>query len=129
MLGMPLDVALWLLHYLLLELEELGHFVFGGHRMCGAPSISVLLVTVGTGTRWSVGPIFLRASTVQAACLLGWPHSGFAYFVATAALALTVPPAFRVLPAFAAFAAFTLSATLATHPTACPPLAACPVQH
>ena len=48
--------------------------------------------------------------------------------MATAALALTVPPAFRVLPAFAAFVAFTLSATLATRPTARPALALCPVQ-
>ena len=71
MLGTSLDVALRSLRYLLLELQELGHFVFGGHRMCGVPSISVLLVTVGTGTRWSVGPIFLRASSAQAACPLG----------------------------------------------------------
>ena len=126
MLGMPLDVALQPLHYFLLQLEELGHFIFGGHRMCGAPSVSVLLITVGTGTQWSAGPIFLRASLAQAACLLGWPHSGFAHFVATTALALTVPLAFRVLPAFAAFAAFTLSTTLATCPTVCPALAVRP---
>ena len=106
--------------------------------MCGMPSASVLLVTVGTGTRWSAGSIFLRASLGRAACSLGRPHSRFAHFVATAAPALTAPLAFRVLPAFAAFAAFTSSATLAmrptahpalaTHPTACPALAACPVQ-
>ena len=96
--------------------------------MCGTPSISVLLITVGTGTRWLVGPIFLRASPGQAACSLGWPHSGFVHFVATTSLALTAPPTFRVLPAFAAFMAFTLSATPATHPTVYPPLAACPVQ-
>ena len=95
--------------------------------MCGMPSISVLLVTVGTGTRWSVGPIFLRVSPAWAVCSLGQPHSGFVHFVATVALALTVPPAFRVLPAFAAFAAFTSSATLATHPTARPALAVHPV--
>ena len=125
MLGTSLDVALRPLRYLLLELQELGHFVFGGHRMCGMPSISVLLVTVGTGTQWLAGPIFLRASLAWAACLLGQPHSGFAHF---AALTLTVPPAFRALPAFAAFAAFTSSATLATHPTVHPALAVCPVQ-
>ena len=96
--------------------------------MCGVPSISVLLVTVGTGTRWLAGPIFLRASPARAACSLGRPHSGFAHFVATVAPALTAPLAFRVLPAFAAFAAFTLSVTLATRPTACPALAVCPVQ-
>ena len=95
--------------------------------MCGVPSISVLLVTVGTGTWWSMGPIFLRASPAWAMCLLGWPHSGFTHFVATAALTLTAPRAFRVLPTFAVFAAFTSSVTLATHPTACPALAACPV--
>ena len=126
--GMSLDVALRLLHYFLLELQELGHFVFGGHWMSGVPSVSVLLVTVGTGAQWSAGPIFLRASPAQAACLLGWPHSGFAHFMATAAIALTAPPAFRALPAFAVFAAFTSSATLTMHPTACPALAACPVQ-
>ena len=128
MLGMSLDVALRPLHYFLLELQELGHFVFGGHRMCGVPSISVLLVTVGTGTRWLAGPIFLRVSPARAVCLLGRPHSGFAHFVATAALALTAPPAFRALPAFAVFAAFTSSATLAMHPTARPALAGHPVQ-
>ena len=96
--------------------------------MCGVPSISVLLVTVVTGTRWSVGPIFLRASLTWAACSLGWLNSRFAHFMATTALALTAPPAFRAFLAFAAFAAFTLSATLATHPTACPALAAFPVQ-
>ena len=100
---MSLDVALRLLCYFLLELQELGHFVFGGHWMCGVPSISVLLITVGTGTQWSAGPIFLRAFLAWAACSLGWPHSGFAHFMATAALALTAPPALRVLPAFAAF--------------------------
>ena len=124
---MSLDVALQLLHYFLLELQELGHFVFRGHRMCCMPSISVLLVTVGTGTRWSVGPIFLRASRVQAMCSLGWPHSGFAHFVATTALALTAPLAFKVLPAFAAFGAFTSSVTLAMRPTVHPALAVCPV--
>ena len=92
--------------------------------MYGMPSISVLLITVGTGTWWSVGPIFLRASPAWAACLLGWPHSGFVHFMATMALALTMPLAFRALPAFAAFAAFTSSATLATCPTAHPALAA-----
>ena len=51
MLGTSLDVALWQFLYFLLELQELGHFVFGGHWMCGAPSISVLLITVGTGTQ------------------------------------------------------------------------------
>ena len=85
--------------------------------MCSVPSISVLLVTVGTGTGWSAGPIFLRR-----------PHPGFAHFVAAAAHALTVPSAFRALPAFAAFAALTSSATLATHYTAYPALAARPVQ-
>ena len=70
-LGTSLDVALQLLRYLLLELQELGHLVFGGHRMCGVPSISVLLVTVGTGTQWSAGPIFLRVSPARAACSLG----------------------------------------------------------
>ena len=64
------------LRYLLLELQELGHFVFGGHRMCGTPSVSVLLITVGTGTWWSAGPIFLRVSPTRAACSPGWPHSG-----------------------------------------------------
>ena len=128
MLGASLDVALWPLHYFLLELQELGHFIFGGHRMCGTPSVSVLLVTVGAGARWSAGPIFLRASPAWAACSLGQPHSRFAHFAATMAPALTVPLAFRVLPAFAAFVAFTSSATLATCPTACPALAACPVQ-
>ena len=127
-LGMSLDVALRLLRYLLLELQEMGHLIFGGHRMCGAPSISVLLVTVGTGTRWSAGPIFLRVSPAWAACLLGRPHSGFAHFVTITALALAAPPAFRVLPAFAAFVAFTSSATLAMYPTARPALAVCPVQ-
>ena len=92
--------------------------------MCGAPSISVLLITVGTGTPWSVGPIFLRVSPARAACLLGQPHSGFVHFVAAVAPALTVSPAFRALPAFAAFVAFTSSATLATRPA----LAVCPVQ-
>ena len=128
MLGTSLDVALRLLRYLLLELQELGHFIFGGHRMCGAPSVSVLLVTVGTGTQWSAGPIFLRASPAQAACSLGRPHSGFAHFMAATAPALTVPLAFRALPAFAAFAAFTSSATLVTCPTVRPALAACPVK-
>ena len=128
MLGTSLDVALRPLHYLLLELQECRHFVFGGHRMCGAPSTSILLVTVGTGTRWLAGPIFLRASPAWAVCPLGWPHSGFVHFVAATAPALTAPPAFRVLPAFAAFAAFTSLTTLDTHPTACPALAACPVQ-
>ena len=128
MLGTSLDVALQPLHYFLLELQELGHFIFGGHRMCGAPSVFVLLVTVGTGTRWLAGPIFLRASPARAACLLGGPHSGLAHFMATAALALTAPLAFRVLPVFAVFVAFTLSATLATRPTARPALAVCPVQ-
>ena len=71
MLSMSLDVALQLLCYLLLELQELGHFIFGRHWMCGAPSVSVLLVTVGTGTWWSVGPIFLRASPAWAAYSLG----------------------------------------------------------
>ena len=128
MLSTSLDIALWLLRYFFLELQELGHFVFGGHRMCSVPSVSVLLITVGTGSRWSVGPIFLRASLASAVCLLGWPHSGFAHFMATMAPALTAPLAFRALPAFAAFAAFTLSATLAMHPTACPALAVHPVQ-
>ena len=96
--------------------------------MCSTPSVSVLLITVETGTRWLAGPIFLRASLTRAACSLGWPHSGFAHFVTITALALTAPPAFRVLPTFAAFAAFTSSATLAMYPTACPALAACPVQ-
>ena len=128
MLGTSLDVALRPLHYFLLELQELGHFVFGGHWMCSVPSVSVLLITVGTGTRWSAGPIFLRASPARAACSLGQPHSGFAHFMATVALALTVPPAFRALPAFAVFAAFTSSATLAMHPTARPALAGHPVQ-
>ena len=96
--------------------------------MCGAPSVSILFVTVGTGTQWSVGPIFLRASPAWAVCSLVWPHSGFAHFVATTAPALTAPPAFRVLPAFAAFAAFTSSATLSMCPTMRPALAACPVQ-
>ena len=93
--------------------------------MCGAPSISVLLVTVGTGTQWSAGPIFLRVSPAWAACSLGRPHSRFAHFVAAAAPALTAPPAFRVLPAFVAF---TSSVALAMCPTARPALAACPVQ-
>ena len=129
MLGTSLDVALRLLRYLLLELQECRHFVFGGHRICGMPSVSVLLITVGAGTRWSMaGPIFLRASPAQAACSLGRPHSGFAHFMAAVDPALTVPLAFRVLPAFAVFSAFTLSATLATHPTVHPTLAACPVQ-
>ena len=127
MLGMSLDVALQPLRYFLLELQELGHFILGGHRMCCVPCISVLLITVGTGTWWSVGLIFLRSSPAWAACSLGWPHSGFVHFVATTALALTVPPAFRVLPAFAAFVDFTSSVTLATHPTVCPALAAHPV--
>ena len=96
--------------------------------MCGAPSISVLLVTVGTGTGWSAGPIFLRASPAWAACSLGRPHSRFVHFVAAAAPALAVPPAFRALPAFAAFVAFTSSVTLATCLTARPALAARPVQ-
>ena len=114
MLGTSLDVALQPLHYFLLELQELGHFIFGGHWMSGTPSVSVLLVTVGTGTQWSAGPIFLRASLARAACSLGWPHSRFVHFVATTALALTAPLAFRVLPAFAAFAAFTLRLLLCT---------------
>ena len=61
--------------------------------MCGAPSISVLLVTVGTGTRWSAGPIFLRASPARAACLLGQPHSRFDLFPLTAT-AYCVPTAY-----------------------------------
>ena len=40
-------------------------------QMCSMPSVSVLFVTVGTGTQWSAGPIFLRASPAQAACSLG----------------------------------------------------------
>ena len=96
--------------------------------MCSMPSISVLLVTVGTGTQWSAGPIFLRASLAWAVCSLGWPHSRFAHFVATVALALTAPLALRVLPAFAAFAAFTSTVTLATCPTVHPALTVCPVK-
>ena len=71
MLGTSLDIALRPLRYLLLKLQECGHFVFGGNRMCSAPSVSVLLVTVGTGTQWSVGPIFLRAPPAWASCSLG----------------------------------------------------------
>ena len=71
MLGTSCNVALWLLHYLLLELQECAHFIFLGHRVCGVPSISVLLVTVGTGTLWLVGPIFLRVSLARAVCSLG----------------------------------------------------------
>ena len=96
--------------------------------MCSAPSISVLLVAVGTGTWWSAGPIFFRGSPARAACSLGQPHSGLAHFMATTAPALIASPAFRALPTFAAFVAFTSSVTLATHPTVCPALAACPVQ-
>ena len=44
-LGTPSDVALGSLHYFLLELEELRHFVLGGRWMCGVPSVSGLLVT------------------------------------------------------------------------------------
>ena len=44
--GTPLDVALGLLHYFLLELEELGQFVFGGHWMGGVPGVSGLLVAM-----------------------------------------------------------------------------------
>ena len=96
--------------------------------MRSVPSVSVLLVTVGTGTRWSAGPVFLRVSPAWAVCLLGRPHSGFAHLMAAAAPALTAPLAFTALPAFAVFVAFTSSATLATHPTMCPALAAHPIQ-
>ena len=120
-------LALRPLHYFLLELQELGHFVFGGHQMCGKPSISVLLVTMATGTWWLAGPIFLRVSPARAVCSLGQLHSRFVHFVATTALALTAPPAFRALPALHfAFAAFISSATLAMCPTACPALAVYP---
>ena len=128
MLGTPLDVALGPLHHFRLELEELGHFVFGGHWMCGAPSVSVLLITVGTGTWWSAGPILLRASPARAPCSLGWPHSGFAYLVATAGLALTVPAVLGAPPALDSLMAFTTSATLATCPAVQPALAVCPIQ-
>ena len=98
MLGTPLDVALWPLHDFLLELEEMGHLILGGHRVCGMPSVSVLFVTVRASARWLMGPVFLRASPAWAVCLLGWPHPGFVHFMAPAALALTVPPAFGALP-------------------------------
>ena len=97
--------------------------------MCSMPSISVLLVTVGTGTQWSAGSISLSACSGRAVCSLGQPHSSFVHFVAAMAPALTAPLAFRALPAFAAFAAFTSSATLATCPTVCPALATCPTAH
>ena len=118
MLGTPRDVALWLLHDFLLELEELGHLVLGGHRMCGAPSIPVLFVTVRAGAQWLAGPVFLRASLAWAACPLGRPQPRFAHFMAPTTLAVTAPLAFGVLPTFASFI------TLAVHPTMCTALAA-----
>ena len=45
-LGMPLDVALGPLNHLFLQLEELRQFFFRGHRMCGMPTTSGLLVAV-----------------------------------------------------------------------------------
>ena len=126
MFGTPLDVALWPLHDFLLELEELGHLVPGGHWMCGTPSIPVLFVTVRAGARWLAGPVFLRASPAWAACLLGQPHPGFAHFTAPVALGLTAPPAFGALPIFALFT--TLDERPTTCPTTCPALAACLIQ-
>ena len=96
--------------------------------MCGVPSISVLFVTVRAGARQLVGPVFLRASLAWAACLLGWPHPGFAHFMAPTSLALTMPLAFGVLPALAVFVTLTSFSTLATRPTMCPALAVCLVQ-